>query len=206
MGPLIPHAYKLNTQPIYDNLRAPKENDIKDKGIPKAIITADQNNPVRRLEPKIIIKPTMTRTLSDPHKNKSIPRVCVNDNLSPITTIRHIDNNNINNKNEPDIIIKTERCETNDENNKIKSDNNTTIKDVIVEHENEQQQQQQKQQEVQRTGEIPNKIVDVDGGEKSNKTSTTVKNSNTSLNKEFSTSSESSPSEESDTGTVVKRV
>lgn len=193
VGPLIPHAYnKLNTQPIYDNLRAPKENDIKDRGTtPKAIIIADQNNPVRRIEPKIIIKPTMTRTLSDPHKNKSIPRVCVNDNLSPIVTIRHNDNNIIN-KNEPDIVIKAERCvETNDDNTQV---DNSTTKDVVVE-------QQQQQQEIK---EIPKEIVDI--GEKSNKTSATLKNSNTSLNKGFSTSSESSPSEESDTGTVVKRV
>nr|XP_022919019.1 uncharacterized protein LOC111427894 [Onthophagus taurus] len=82
IGPLIPSRenrkvimkpadnYSLDNQPIYDNLNP--------KSTPKTIITAD--NQKRKIEPKVIIKPTISRTISDPSKSKG-PRVVVNDNF-----------------------------------------------------------------------------------------------------------------------------
>ena len=81
IGPLIPSrenrkvimkpvdTYKFNNQPIYDNLR-PKHNPGRQ---------ADTS--ARRIEPKVIIKPTISRTISDPSRTKG-PRVVVNDCLA----------------------------------------------------------------------------------------------------------------------------
>lgn len=91
VGPLIKHnssnkgseSYKLNTQPIYDNLNSPRRQDAKtEKSTPKTIITTDPANPVKRVEPKVIIKPTISRNISDPSKNKGIARVTATDNAS----------------------------------------------------------------------------------------------------------------------------
>ncbi|GLV39052.1 Neuroligin 1 [Carabus blaptoides fortunei] len=98
VGPLIPcrqphramdhnngtQSYKLNTQPIYDNLRAPPNKEaVTDtkKTVPKTIITTDPNNPVKKIEqPKVIIKPSISRKANDPSKvNKVIPRVIAKD-------------------------------------------------------------------------------------------------------------------------------
>ncbi|GJQ67149.1 putative carboxylesterase family [Trypoxylus dichotomus] len=84
VGPLIPSrenrkvtlkppdTYKLNNQPIYDNLN------------PKKIDSSDALSPSKRSEPKVIIKPTINRQASDPAKAKG-PRVVVNDILMAST-------------------------------------------------------------------------------------------------------------------------
>jgi neuroligin len=90
-GPLIPKLSKtelsssessrLNTQPIYDKLRAGGAADRGvGKSVAKTIITADPSNPIKKVEPKVIIKPTMARNVSDPKKH--IPRVVLHDNLA----------------------------------------------------------------------------------------------------------------------------
>lgn len=80
IGPLIPSrenrkvtlkppdSYRLNTQPIYDNLN------------PKKVDAPDGTSSIKRGEPKVIIKPTISRQISDPTKTKG-PRVVVNDIL-----------------------------------------------------------------------------------------------------------------------------
>lgn len=98
VGPLIPcrqprrpmehnngtQSYKLNTQPIYDNLRTPYNKDTATdtkKSVPKTIITTDPDHPVKKIEqPKVIIKPSISRKASGPTKvNKVIPRVIAKD-------------------------------------------------------------------------------------------------------------------------------
>lgn len=80
VGPLIPSrenrkvipkaadSYRLNNQPIYDNLN------------PKKSGPSDGLSSFKRGEPKVIIKPTISRQISDPSKIKG-PRVVVNDIL-----------------------------------------------------------------------------------------------------------------------------
>ncbi|KAI4466095.1 neuroligin [Holotrichia oblita] len=80
IGPLIPSrenrkitmkpadSYRFNNQPIYDNLN-PKKSDHVDSSLS-----------IKRGEPKVIIKPTISRQISDPSKIKG-PRVVVNDIL-----------------------------------------------------------------------------------------------------------------------------
>lgn len=93
VGPLVrskpdygstPHT--LNTQPVYDTLRPSKSLDEKsEKQGPKTIITTDPNNPVKRVEPKVIIKPTISRSNNS---SKGIARVTASDNVSNINTNR----------------------------------------------------------------------------------------------------------------------
>ena len=97
VGPLIPRlnktelssseSSKLNTQPIYDKLR-PKGGGEKGggKGVARTIITTDPYQPIKKVEPKVIIKPTMARNLSDPKKH--IPRVNLNESFSEEETKR----------------------------------------------------------------------------------------------------------------------
>lgn len=74
---------KCSSQPIYDNLNHPRSLDRSEKQTPKTIVTADPQNPIKRMEPKVIIKPTISRsTSSDTARNKTIPRVTVNDSTS----------------------------------------------------------------------------------------------------------------------------
>lgn len=72
VGPLIPRQSKE------------KLDSIKEcKAIPRAIVTTNSKNPVKRPDPKIVVKPTINR-----HKgevNKQIPRVVVPDNKPEIT-------------------------------------------------------------------------------------------------------------------------
>ncbi|KYB27545.1 neuroligin-3 [Tribolium castaneum] len=87
VGPLIPKLHKtelsssesskLNTQPIYDKLRVARGSEKTTKGIAKTIITTDPNQPIKKVEPKVIIKPTMARNVSDPKKH--IPRVVLRE-------------------------------------------------------------------------------------------------------------------------------
>ncbi|KRT85551.1 esterase [Oryctes borbonicus] len=84
VGPLIPSrenrkvtlkpadTYTFNNQPIYDNLN------------PKKTGSSDALPATKRSEPKVIIKPTISRQVSDPAKAKG-PRVVVNDILMAST-------------------------------------------------------------------------------------------------------------------------
>lgn len=200
VGPLIPgkggDSFKLNTQPVYDNLRPAKE-EPKEKVAAKTIITTDPKNPVKRVEPKIIIKPTMTRTISDPNKNKAIPRVVLSDDMLEIPR-----NPETKCKNENKSPIKAEYAKTGG-GNKTESDNTTSTSNPLPALEEITGEISNGKSEEKQAG-IPSKS-DAKQKQKASQIPMLVKNSNTSLNKEFS-SSESSPSEESDTGTVVKRV
>lgn len=89
VGPLIPVKVPLKkpeiilnpSQPIYDNLRTNRmdEMPVRPKNTVKTIITADQDHPVKRIEPKVIIKPNTSSIKRDPKGNKAIPRVMVKD-------------------------------------------------------------------------------------------------------------------------------
>lgn len=171
VGPLIPKSSKeneniLNTQPIYESLRNLK-HDSKESKVdkPKTIITANPNCPLKRVDPKIVVRPNTTRKAGD-GLNKHIPRVVVPDNQPQLST------------------KKVETQATND--TKIKPEKT----DIIERKTNTEQHSN-----------VPVKLVKP----KKSQIPTPVKNSNTSLNKE-SSSSDSSPSEESDTGTVVKKM
>lgn len=91
VGPLIPSRSPMRkmesvpstSQPIYDNLRNYKNDEptVKPKNVAKTIISADQEHPVKRVEPKVIIKPNTSSLRRDPSKvNKVIPRVIAKDN------------------------------------------------------------------------------------------------------------------------------
>lgn len=91
VGPLIPSRAPLRkpemiqcpSQPIYDNLRSGHKEEliVRPKNFPKTIISADQDHPVKRVEPKVIIKPNTSSMRRDPTKvNKVIPRVVAKDN------------------------------------------------------------------------------------------------------------------------------
>lgn len=125
VGPLIPcrqprkpsepeggsHSYKLNVQPIYDNLKSPPSGkntcaipEVKQitKATLKTIITADPNNPVKKVEqPKVVIKPSIGKKGSNQTKiNKVIPRVVAKDLTAECETPSppKIENNNVTNK------------------------------------------------------------------------------------------------------------
>ncbi|KAJ8943631.1 hypothetical protein NQ314_009695 [Rhamnusium bicolor] len=172
VGPLIPKnrnwskGEELNTQPIYESLRNLKQGENKSVK-PKTIVTANPNAPIKRADPRIVVRPTITRKLSDDKHNKHIPRVVVPDNqpqlyqnVKPELTA----NPNLDEKENKDEGI--DSASTTDSLNVPNLKNVKAIKSQIP---------------------------------------TLVKTSGSSLNKE-SSSSESTPSEESDTGTVVKRV
>lgn len=92
IGPLIPSrenrkitmkpadTYRFNNQPIYDNLN-PKKSD-----------SSTSTLPTKKGEPKVIIKPTISRQISDPSKVKG-PRVVVNDILLEPTKNEAVDEN-----------------------------------------------------------------------------------------------------------------
>ncbi|XP_017785808.1 PREDICTED: uncharacterized protein LOC108568965 isoform X2 [Nicrophorus vespilloides] len=74
VGPLIP-VRKM--EPIYDTLKKTSD-DRRIEKLPKTIITTDPNNPIKKCEPKVIIKPTITR---NNEIRKGIPRVMAKDNI-----------------------------------------------------------------------------------------------------------------------------
>ncbi|KAJ8977445.1 hypothetical protein NQ317_007801 [Molorchus minor] len=84
VGPLIPKeksvskGEELNTQPIYSSLRDNKQIDNKDNKA-KTVITTNSNTPIKRADPKIIVRPTLSRRGSD-EKPVKHPRVVVPDN------------------------------------------------------------------------------------------------------------------------------
>lgn len=89
VGPLIPSRVPIKkpeiilnpSQPIYDNLRNVKdETPVRPKTFAKTIISADQEHPVKRIEPKVIIKPGTSTLRRDPKNAKAIPRVVARDN------------------------------------------------------------------------------------------------------------------------------
>ncbi|XP_045470782.1 uncharacterized protein LOC123678053 [Harmonia axyridis] len=88
VGPLIPKKNNnpkkdlLDTNPIYSSLSALKRQEAvnNDKVQPVAIVTTDPNNPIKKPEPKTVIRPKMVRQISDP-KSRVIPRVTATDNM-----------------------------------------------------------------------------------------------------------------------------
>lgn len=85
VGPLIPNRIpvkKIDNQPIYDSLKSLNEDSPLGsiKSIPKTIISADKDQPIKRNEPKVIIKPNTSSLKRDPMKTKTIPRVLAKDN------------------------------------------------------------------------------------------------------------------------------
>lgn len=89
VGPLIPTRIQMkksdsnikSIQPIYDNLKNESNENASTKNIAKTIISADCDHPVKRVEPRVIIKPNTNSLKRDPTKiNKVIPRVVAKDN------------------------------------------------------------------------------------------------------------------------------
>ncbi|KAF7287544.1 hypothetical protein GWI33_005908 [Rhynchophorus ferrugineus] len=158
VGPLIPRNKLNNSHDVANE----KKIKVETRSTPKTIITTNPKNPIKRADPKVIVKPTINKTKSeDKCSTKNIPRVVVPDNRPDIYSkpnIRHKDISKIkgNSEQDPD----------------------------LMEYEDSRRLQVKKSH-------IP----------------TLIKNSNTSLNKESSSSDSNSPSSEnSDTGTVVKKV
>ncbi|XP_060518192.1 neuroligin-4, Y-linked-like [Cylas formicarius] len=86
VGPLIPKnkcdgSQEKNLQKLEEN----NKNSIgkEYKGIPRAIVTANSNQPVKQIDPKVVVKATINRSKSD-DKPKNIPRVMVPDNRPEI--------------------------------------------------------------------------------------------------------------------------
>lgn len=122
VGPLIPcrqpkkssepeegvQSYKLNIQPIYDNLnRLAPGKEIKNiiKATPKTIITTDPNNPVKKVEhAKVVIKPSIGKKGNNQTKiNKVIPRVVAKDLTAECETpsLPKVENKNVIRNPEP---------------------------------------------------------------------------------------------------------
>lgn len=82
-GPLAParKPEPKSPQEIYESLKPQRPTEPKPmvRAIPKAIVTADPERPIRRPDPKVVIKPKIARNAS---KSAGIPRVTVNDNAT----------------------------------------------------------------------------------------------------------------------------
>lgn len=80
-------------QEIYESLKPQRPTEPKPeiKAIPKAIVTANPDHPIKRLEPKIVIKPKISRNAS---KNTGIPRVTATDNATYVnlSDLKPLDN------------------------------------------------------------------------------------------------------------------
>lgn len=170
VGPLIPKikSYSksdgLNSQPIYDCLKTVSKSDEIKPTKPKTIITANPNMPIKRAEPKIIVKPTPAKRLVDDKHNKHIPRVVVPDNQPLVLQ---------NSKSNENAALLGQAKNKNSENTNYSELNMATASDSSL------------QKKLNKKSNIP----------------TPVKS-----NKESSSSESTAPSEESDTGTVVKKV
>ncbi|XP_018570301.1 uncharacterized protein LOC108910231 [Anoplophora glabripennis] len=166
VGPLIPkiksysRSEGLNSQPIYDCLKSISKSDNEIKSTkPKTIVTANPNMPIKRAEPKIVVRPTPAKRLIDEKHNKNIPRVVVPDNQPQVWQ----------NLKPDDYAFLTEKVES--------------------------------------RGTIDSDASDPSVLKRGNKKShipTPVKPPGS--NKESTSSESTTPSEESDTGTVVKKV
>lgn len=68
-------------QEIYESIKPQRPTEPKPevKTLPKTIVTADPERPIKRVEPKIVIKPKISRNMS---KNTGIPRVTATDNAT----------------------------------------------------------------------------------------------------------------------------
>ncbi|KAF2896989.1 hypothetical protein ILUMI_09187 [Ignelater luminosus] len=179
IGPLVPanihkksesatDLYKQNIQLIYEHLRPAKSQEqALEKREPKTIITADLEHPVKRVEPKVVIKPTITKKTGEPSAVKPGARVIARNSSDEKFDIGKISEGFPKG-------VKTEegsREEPSDGANKDVKIIGSKVK-------------------LQKASQIP----------------TLAKTTNISPPKKESSSSESTPSEESDTGTVVKRV
>ncbi|KAL1513355.1 hypothetical protein ABEB36_002775 [Hypothenemus hampei] len=81
VGPLIPRQKVDNNSK--EKLNSIKESVSSEKrAIPRAIVTTNPKNPVKRIDPKVVVKPTINK--SKPESNKQIPRVVVPDNRPDI--------------------------------------------------------------------------------------------------------------------------
>ncbi|KAJ8909338.1 hypothetical protein NQ315_017122, partial [Exocentrus adspersus] len=167
VGPLIPKSKSnsrnegLNSQPIYDSLRNITKSDNEAKcSKPRTIITANPNMPIKRAEPKVVVRPTPAKRTAETKQNKQIPRLVVPDNQpqSNPTPSTHTEET-ISKETIPEADLKV--CETTES-------------------------------------------VDQKRTHKKSQIPTLVKPP--SPNKESSGSESTTPSEESDTGTVVKKV
>lgn len=68
-------------QEIYESLKPqrPIEPKPEIKGAPKSVVTTDPDHPIKRMEPKVVIRPKISRNVS---KNTGIPRVTATDNAT----------------------------------------------------------------------------------------------------------------------------
>lgn len=171
VGPIVPRnnhetskMNQLNTQPIYDslkNLRVCEGTNETVSNKPKAVVTANSN--VKRADPKVVVRPTLSKKPSDDKVTKHIPRVVSPDNLPHLVRQTSTD----------EVPVKTEISE----------------KDRISIVDNRSESPSMRLQRQVKKSQIPTLV----------KTPTTVSNKESS-------SSDSTPSEESDTGTVVKKI
>ncbi|KAJ8932476.1 hypothetical protein NQ318_014863, partial [Aromia moschata] len=173
VGPLVPKEKngskgELNTLPIYDSLRNIRATETK-VAAPKTIVTANSNAPIKRADPKFVVRPTISRKSSEDKHTKNIPRVVVPDNqpqvhqhLKPNNYVKSNSENGENTINENDL----DAAEASDEIN---------LRGAKT-----------------KRSQIPTPVrieTNLDGSPA-----------------KTSSSSESTPSEESDTGTVVKKI
>ncbi|KAF5307772.1 hypothetical protein FQR65_LT06643 [Abscondita terminalis] len=117
IGPLVPNPakkqdktpdpYKQSIQQIYEHLKPPKPTETTpEKKDPKTIISADPQHPVKRPDPKIVIKPTIAKKSTD-LLNKIGARVVARNsaeekyNLSKIAGISSDQNLNKNKNQKP---------------------------------------------------------------------------------------------------------
>nr|WCC58147.1 carboxylesterase [Pharsalia antennata] len=167
VGPLIPKVKSysksdgLNSQPIYDCLKSiSKSNDDIKSTKPKTIVTANPNMPIKRAEPKIVVRPTPAKRHIDDKHNKHIPRVVVPDNQPQMRQNSKLDKTG-----------KGEIKNTTDLELRIPETSDASI-----------------QRKINKKSQIPTPVIPPGS------------------NKESISSESTTPSEESDTGTVVKKV
>ncbi|XP_065163023.1 uncharacterized protein [Atheta coriaria] len=216
VGPLIPKdkdkekEKEFDMQPIYDNLKiiskvaseADVPQHLEKKTTPKTIITTDPDNPIRKVDPKVIIKPTISRTGVE-GKSRGIPRVTMKDNPGVSSNQNIPPNTGTGNVSNANAVVSI---------NESKPEAGCTSGTTSV------TPRSQRRQEAILSASAIAAIASATAtphtentNDEKNKGKCTpsqipklVKNSNPNLSKE--SSSESSPSDESETGTVIKRI
>nr|UUB32787.1 carboxylesterase COEL1 [Dendroctonus rhizophagus] len=85
VGPLIPRSKNENSRDRLDSIPE-KSSRNEARAIPRAIITTNQKNPIKRNDAKVVVKPTINRSKPDKEPgSKHIPRVVASDNRPEIS-------------------------------------------------------------------------------------------------------------------------
>lgn len=84
VGPLLPRNKTTDeVAKIYDALKSAREDKVQQHKMATTVITTDPISPIKKIEPKYIVKPTINKNVSL-DKNKAIPRVVMKDGTGQV--------------------------------------------------------------------------------------------------------------------------